>query len=45
MISGFVPLQVNDRLRSRAEVLTVIFRTDEHKNIIIITAYSENDET
>jgi len=45
VISGFVPLQANDRLRSRAEVLTVIFRTDEYKNIIVITAYSENDET
>ncbi|MCF8365007.1 MAG: hypothetical protein K9H16_04455 [Bacteroidales bacterium] len=44
-ISGFVPLQANDRLRSRAEELTVIFRTDEHLNIIVITAYSENDET
>ena len=45
VISGFVPLQANDRLRSRAEALTVIFRIDEHFNIIVITAYSENDET
>jgi len=44
VISGFVPVQPNDRLRNRAEILHVIFRIDEHKNIIVITAYSENDE-
>jgi hypothetical protein len=44
MISGFVPLQDNDRLRLKAEALNVAFRLDEHLNIIVITAYSENDE-
>jgi len=44
VISGFVPVQPNDRLRNKAEILNVVFRIDEHKNIIVITAYSENDE-
>jgi len=44
VISGFVPLQPNDRLRTMAEILNVVFRVDEYKSIIIITAYSENDE-
>ena len=43
-IKGFVPLQKNDRLRSKAEELTVVFRLDKHQNIIVITAYSESDE-
>jgi len=44
VISGFVPLQPNDRLRNKAEILNVVFRIDDYKNIIVITAYSENDE-
>lgn len=44
VISGFVPLQQNDRLRINADVLNVVFRVDDQKNIIVITAYSENDE-
>jgi len=42
VISGFVPLQQNDRLRAKAEILNVVFRPDEYKNIIVITAYSKN---
>lgn len=44
VISGFLPVQQNDRLRPKAEILNVVFRIDEHKNIIVITSYSENDE-
>ena len=44
IISGFVPLQKNDKLRNKSERLTVIFRIDNHKNIIVITAFSETDE-
>jgi len=44
IISGFVPLIPNDRLRIKAEKLSVIFRIDNHNNIIPITAYSESDE-
>jgi|GEM_PF-2978379 hypothetical protein len=43
IISGFVPLQPNDRLRTRADKISVIFRLDEHSNIIPITSYSESD--
>lgn len=43
IISGFVPLQPNDKLRTKAEKMTVIFRIDEHNNIIPITSYSETD--
>lgn len=41
---GFVPIQGNDLLRTRAEIITVVFRIDENNNIIPITAISENDE-
>jgi len=43
IISGFVPVQANDKLRTRAEKMSVIFRIDEHNNIIPITSYSETD--
>jgi len=43
IISGFVPLQKNDKLRTKAENMTVIFRIDEFNNIIPITSYSESD--
>jgi hypothetical protein len=41
---AFLPVQRNDLLRKRAEILTVVFRLDENNNIIPITAISENDE-
>ncbi|KPA09135.1 hypothetical protein MHK_010661 [Candidatus Magnetomorum sp. HK-1] len=44
IINGYVPLQPNDQLRKKAEKLSVIFRIDNHNNIIPITAYSESDE-
>jgi hypothetical protein len=43
-IKGFVPLQKNDRLRTKPEEMTVVFRLDKHQNIIVITAYSQSDE-
>lgn len=43
VLSGFVPLQQNDRLRTKAEKLSVIFRLDDQNNIIPITSYSESD--
>ena len=44
IITGYVSVQKNDNLRKKAEILTVIFRTDKNNNIIVITAYSETDE-
>ena len=44
IITGFVPIQKNDKLRNKSEQLTVIFRLDKYKNIIVITAFSETDE-
>ncbi len=44
IITGFVPVQKNDKLRNKSENLTVVFRTDKHDNIIVITAFSESDE-
>ena len=44
MLNGFVEVQQNDLLRLRAEHLTVIFKLDNHNNIIPITAYSESDD-
>lgn len=44
VIIGFVPIQKNDNLRKRAEMLKVMFRLDNHNNIIITTAISENDD-
>ena len=44
VLTGFVPMQKNDKLRNISENLTVIFRIDQHQNIIVITAFSESDE-
>lgn len=44
MVHGFVEIQQNDLLRQRAEHLTVVFKLDNHNNIIPITAYSESDD-
>jgi hypothetical protein len=43
IIEDYVPLQINDRLRVKAEKMTVVFELDKHNNIIVKTAYSEND--
>lgn len=43
IIEDFVPLQSNDRLRVKAEKLTAIFELDKYDNIIVKTAFSEND--
>jgi hypothetical protein len=43
-IDGFVDIQPNDLLRTRAENLSVIFYLDKHDNIVVVTAFSENDE-
>jgi hypothetical protein len=42
-IIDFVEKQPNDLSRTRAEMLKVVFRFDNKKNIIVITAISEND--
>ncbi len=44
VISGIVPIQANDKLRTISDKLTVIFRIDEQNNIIPITSFSESDE-
>ena len=44
MLNGFIEVQKNDLLRTRAESMTVIFRLDKNNNIIPITAYSESDD-
>lgn len=44
IIRGFVPIQKNDNLRKKADVLFVAFSLDRHFNIIVSTAYSENDD-
>jgi hypothetical protein len=44
IIVGYLPLLANDKLRTRAEILKVVFDIDKHNNIIPITAYSENDK-
>lgn len=44
IIKGFVPIQPNDKLRHKEEVLSVVFYLDNQNNIIVITAYSESDE-
>jgi hypothetical protein len=44
VISGIVPILPNDRLRTISNKMSVVFRLDDHNNIIPITAYSENDE-
>jgi hypothetical protein len=42
-IEDFVGILPNDLLRQRAEKLKVLFRFDNHQNIIVVTAISEND--
>jgi len=44
IIRGIVPLQKNDLLRTKEDELIVIFRLDQSLNIIVITAYSQEDE-
>jgi mRNA-degrading endonuclease RelE of RelBE toxin-antitoxin system len=44
VVEDFVKVQKNDLLRTHAENLKAIFYLDDHNNIIVITAYSENDE-
>ena len=44
LVQDFVSLQTNDRIRTVAEGLTAVFHIDEHDNIVVITAYSENDK-
>ncbi len=44
IISGIVPLQANDKLRSKVNKMSVIFRIDEQNNIIPITSFSVSDE-
>ena len=43
ILEDFVDLQQNDRIRTIPEKLLVVFTIDQHHNIIIKTAYSEND--
>ena len=45
LVEDFVDLQTNDRIRTKAERLIVVFTLDRHHNIIIKTAYSENDSS
>jgi hypothetical protein len=42
-VRDFVPLQPNDNLRTKEEWLEVAFYIDSLENIIVTTAYSEND--
>jgi hypothetical protein len=42
-VRDYVALQPNDRLRTKEEWLEVAFYIDSHGNIIVTTAYSEND--
>ena len=44
VITGLVPLQRNDKLRTISERLYVVFRLDKYGNIIVITAFSESDQ-
>ena len=44
VIEDFVALQPKDLLRTKAEKLKVVFKIDNHNNIIVLTAYSENDK-
>ena len=44
-IRDLVLFQPNDRLRTKEEWLEVAFYIDSHDNIIVTTAYSENDTT
>lgn len=44
IIRGTVPVQKNDLLRTKEDELIVVFRIDQNQNIIVITAYSKEDE-
>jgi hypothetical protein len=44
IIEDFVDVLPSDRLRTTAERLKVVFHVDRHNNIIVLTAYSENDK-
>lgn len=43
IISGVVALQPNDRLRTKEDKMSVVFRLDDHNNIIPLTSYSVSD--
>ena len=43
-IRGYVSLQKNDKLRTKAEELEVVFYLDKYNNIVVITANSKSDE-
>ena len=45
ILEDFVDVQINDRIRTIPEKLRVVFEIDRHNNIIIKTAYSENDSS
>ena len=45
LIEDFVDVQINDRIRTKAEKLIVVFALDKYNNITIKTAYSENDSS
>jgi hypothetical protein len=42
-VEDFLPLLSNDKLRTKPEKLKALYRFDEHNNIIVVTAISEND--
>lgn len=44
IIDDYVDVLPNDRLRTQAERLKVVFQVDKHNNIIVLTAFSENDK-
>lgn len=43
LVEDFVDLQPNDLLRTRAEKLSAVFYIDNHDNVVVVTAFSEND--
>ena len=43
LIEDFVVLQKNDLLRTQAEKLSAVFYLDHLGNIVVVTAFSEND--
>ena len=43
LIEDFVALQKNDLLRTQAEKLSAVFYLDNLDNIVVVTAFSEND--
>jgi hypothetical protein len=44
IIEDFVDLQTNDLLRRRAERLTAVYYLDNRDNVVVVTAFSENDK-